>query len=161
MRRLLPLIIAASAAAGCKSNNTFAPFGPQTVPAPATLQTPYYPPTSATTQPTKSPSERLSVSAQTQPIVSSSIAKTAPEPADREPIRIVENPAAAARMATANSRSTAPANSSAQPVQPLAPPSKTAAPPVDPRRSSVIYDPGVRQAAFEQAQPAAGQWRAR
>jgi hypothetical protein len=158
MRRLLPLIIATWVAAGCKSNSAFAPLGPPTVPAPATLQTPYYPPTSAATQPGKAPSERISVSAETQPIASSSIAKSTPEPADREPIRIVENPATAARMATANSRGATPASSGAQPAQPLP---KTSAPPVDPRRSSVIYDPGVRQTGHEQMQPTTGQWRAR
>jgi hypothetical protein len=123
MKRVL-LLLVILAMGGCQSQNPYAAFGPQRVPAPTTSEAlPYYPPTAATnaaergSATTAAPSPRMSVSAEGG-------ASTAPrgtfaaDPADREPIRVVENPAAA-RTASAAARTAPPAvNKSVPSAQP-------------------------------------------
>src|SRR6476660_176597 len=113
MDRLLLLLTAIlTAGAGCKTNNPVAAFGPPTVPAPKTLQAPpYYPgganPTGALSAP-PSASGRLSVSAEGNSPSTLARSTNRSEPAEREPIRIVENPSAATRTAAVPSRDTSP-----------------------------------------------------
>ena len=111
---LLPIALAL-VASGCQSQNPFAAVGPVTVPAPSTGQPlPYYPPNvsggapaasgaagSATAGRAKSP--RVSVSAEGTATSPSRTAIVA-DPADREPIRIVESNSPAVRTANANTR---------------------------------------------------------
>ena len=131
MKRVLLAVLLMSAmallAAGCQTQNPFAAVGPATVPAPSTGQTlPYYPPNvtgaspavptaanPAVAVPASAP--RVSVSAEgtrSAPAHSAIVA----DPADREPIRIVENGAPAARTASANARGTAAGGNAAVPA---------------------------------------------
>lgn len=199
MHRVL-LAAALVTTVGCQTQNPFAAIGPATVPAPTTgQQLPYYPAsavpglssTQATAAPTPPPSNRISVSAESAPRPSSPATSFAPsaivaEPADREPIRIVENSSPAIHTATAPNRGTPLTNPTPGTVAPppnrvpagqpssYAPPSTspatnrmrgfastpTVAVPASPR--------SVAPAAYQQAVPtfseipaANGQWRAR
>jgi hypothetical protein len=81
-------------------------FGPYKVPAPSTAQvSPYYPPTGTTAkQPIeKTTAPRVSVSVETPPPPISA-SRFATDPADRQPIRVVENPSATTRTAAATNR---------------------------------------------------------
>jgi hypothetical protein len=179
MERVLLLIAATATAAGCQMRSPLAAFGPLTVPAPTTLDSaPYYPSTTAQQPPppaTPPASNRLSVSAEGKaPLTRSAMA---PAAADREAIRIVENPTAATRTAAVPARSTsssAPAATPAgqQPVsRPASPPPSISSPPANPptSRTPLRSDSAVIPAAYQQqATPAfveppqpAGQWRAR
>src|SRR5262245_49421225 len=96
--------------AGCQAQHPFAASGPARVPPPGMdSPAPYYPPPSGAiaAPPKASPpamGSRASISAETAPLATSSPGIAA-DPADREPIRIVENPAPAARTAAAPARS--------------------------------------------------------
>jgi hypothetical protein len=105
--------------AGCQSQSPFAAFGSATVPAPKTTQSaPYYPPNPTASTPTaetRVASPRLSVSAEDRSAIAIPRSKFLADPADREPIRIVDNPSAATRTATSTNR-TAPATNSPAPM---------------------------------------------
>ncbi len=172
MERVLLSVFAAVALSGCQVQDPFAVFGPPRVPAPKTAQTaPYYPPTSSASKqpppPASTSSPRLSVSAEGTSPPPTSPTRFAADSADREPIRIVENPSGT-RTASAPSRSLTP---SGAPI-PSQPPSQ---PPTAPKmpgsgKSSGLFrtDSAVAPAsyqpsspAFTEAAPATGQWRAR
>jgi hypothetical protein len=109
MLRILLVVTAAAAIAGCQVQDPFAAFGPPRVPAPKTAQsTPYYPsPTDGTKSaaaPPPASSPRLSVSADDKKPAPAGSTRFASDPADRQPIRIVENPSAGTRTATAPTR---------------------------------------------------------
>src|SRR5439155_12161066 len=183
MERLLVLLTVSATAAGCQMRSPLAAFGPPTVPAPTTLQSaPYYlSPSAATSRQaalgSRSGGSRLSVSAEgnSSPPLARSAARS--EPADREPIRIVENPSMATRTAAVPTRSTTAPSTGVLPTMPQPPGSrpKGAAPgSVPPPANSptgkmpVRHDAAVMPAAYQQAAPAfveppapAGQWRAR
>jgi hypothetical protein len=119
MKRVL-LLWGAIALGGCQVQNPFAAFGPPRVPAPTTAESlPYYPPTATATQRTSpatpAASPRLSVSAEGNSVAQVPRSRFVADPADREPIRIVDNPAAATRTASSAARTAAPAVS--PPVQ--------------------------------------------
>ena len=115
MPRVL-LIAMLVAATGCQTQNPFAAIGPHTVPAPTTGQAlPYYPPTVTGGAPAAANTPggastaaakpaRLSVSAEGTPSAIAPPSAIVAEAADREPIRIVESNAPAARTANAASR---------------------------------------------------------
>jgi len=164
MDRLLLLFMALAVASGCKANNPAAAFGPPRVAAPKTLQAPpYYPAGSNPGQATPPPpiSGRLSVSAEGNPapLPAGSIGRS--DPAEREPIRIVENPGATARTATLPLRDSPPQSTPKSPA--ASPPAATPS-----GRSATRKDGAVMPAAYQQAAPtfveptpATGQWRAR
>ena len=108
MLRILLVVTAAAALTGCQVQDPFAAFGPPRVPAPKTAQsTPYYPTTAdakAATAPPPASSPRLSVSADDKKQTPAASTRFASDPADRQPIRIVENPSAGTRTATAPTR---------------------------------------------------------
>jgi hypothetical protein len=81
MRRMMGLWLLAALVAGCQARNPYAAFGPATIPAPG-MQTPapYYPAAAAQVPPAE-PDDR-------QP----SDPRPLADPADAQPIRIVENP---------------------------------------------------------------------
>jgi hypothetical protein len=169
MRRVLLSIFAAAFVAGCQVQDPFAAFGPPRVPSPTTAQTaPYYPPTgSAAKQPpaaASAPTPRLSVSAESNPPLPTTRSRFVADSADREPIRIVENPSPT-RTASAANRNPAPKNPSA-PQQPTAqPPVPAKAPPsgktTSPQSGNFRTDPAVAPATFIESSAAAGQWRSR
>jgi hypothetical protein len=121
MTRGFTLLVALAMFAGCQTQNPLAAFGPATIDAPRSAQAPpYYPPTTLTGDKTSSPSSgatstaatpRLNVSAET--VALSVPQKTTAQQADQEPIRIVENPTAAAKTASASQRDIRPSNTSA------------------------------------------------
>ena len=187
MERVLLLPVAAALLAGCQSQNPFVAFGPPTVPSPTTSQTaPYYPPTAIgpkqTTANAPFASPRISVSAEgnsAPPLPRSSFVA---DPADREPIRVVENPSPPTRTAAATGRG--PKTGNGQPPAGLQPPAKSAAPSKNtptpqsgyfPRGRSPAgsppgfrADPAVVPAGYQQVAPtftetpmADGQWRAK
>jgi len=109
MLQILLVVTAAAAIAGCQVQDPFAAFGPPRVPAPKTAQsTPYYPTTADATKASAAPppasSPRVSVSADDKKQMPAASTRIASDPADRQPIRIVENPSAGTRTATAPSR---------------------------------------------------------
>jgi Prokaryotic membrane lipoprotein lipid attachment site len=182
MKRVFALVGALATLAGCQSQNPYAAFGPATVPPPGLQTPPYYPPsvgaatTSApgTAAAPAATSTRPSVSA--EGTLSSTAAGSAfvADPADREPIRVVENPAPAARTAQQRSStspavgpSSAPAGSS--PAYNRAPGYVPAPSPTSGQGSSNFRpDRTVTPAGYQQTlgplveTPAdAGQWRAR
>ena len=124
MKRLV-LVLSGLGCAGCQSADPLTAFGPYRVPATSTAQaTPYYPPPAANSQAAESKSNaRLSVSAE-GPLAPASKFKMAAEPGDREPIRVVEGPAANTRTATATNRNSATGQSSAVPAPPVTATSK-------------------------------------
>src|SRR5262245_38983739 len=97
MERLALAMIAGLLAAGCQVQNPLA-IGPPRVPAPNSAQaTPYYPTTANVPKSgapaAPSPAQpRISVSAETQPPPAPIRSRLAADSADRESIRIVENP---------------------------------------------------------------------
>ena len=170
-------------ATGCQVQNPYAAFGPATVPPPG-MQTPapYYPPTTpAIAAPPKSgPStgSRASISAESTPLVATPRPSVVAEASDREPIRIVENPAPIARTATAPTRSAAPGGQSPSggPIstQPSTAPVTTApsrpfgtAPTSGGASTNYTLDRSVAPASYQTApaaptgSTASGQWRAR
>jgi hypothetical protein len=187
MERVLLWLGTIALLAGCQSQNPFAAFGPPTVPAPTTSPTaPYYPPTATgpqrATPKSAGPSTRMSVSAEgTSPAPRSSFAA---DPADRDPIRVVENSAAQTRTASTGNRSPTPGPSPPQaPGAPAAPtktstggkpsatpqssywprsPAPAAAAPTF-RTDSAVVPAGYQQSApaFSETPMANGQWRAR
>src|SRR4029079_17522931 len=112
MTRMILLLFAAALAAGCQTQNPYAAFGPGKVPSPTTSQPPYYPPAAGPRLPSSASSgasPRLSVSAEgatSNPPPSRFVG----EAGDREPIRIVENPATTARTASVPARAATPTN---------------------------------------------------
>ena len=171
MQRTGVVIAASLLLAGCQAQNPFAAFGPARVPPPGMDATaPYYPPSPGTiaappSQSSPATGTRASISAPSSPLGSSSPSIVA-EPADREPIRIVENPAPAARTAAVPARSPAPASGSNTP--PASPPSTRPAGPTAPTSgasSSFRWDQNVTPSSYQT--PAAstdasiGQWRPR
>src|SRR5438552_2409440 len=97
MERVLLSIFAAALLAGCQVQDPFAAFGPPRVPSPTTAQTaPYYPPNgSAAKQPSAPASTatpRISVSSEGNPPPPTTRSRFVADSADRDPIRIVENP---------------------------------------------------------------------
>jgi len=108
MLRILLVVTAVAAIAGCQVQDPFAAFGPPRVPAPKTAQsTPYYPTTAdakSASPPPPTGSPRISVSADDKKQTPAALTRFASDPADRQPIRIVENPSAGTRTATAPSR---------------------------------------------------------
>ena len=174
MQRVLLSIFAAALLAGCQVQDPFAAFGPRRVPSPTTAQTaPYYPPSASASKqapaPTTAPSPRISVSAENNPPLPTDRARFVADSADREPIRIVENPSATRTASAANrlTPSTAPAPSqlpTPPPTQPKVPASGKSPP-----QSGIFRaDPAVVPATYKQASPAfnepasaEGQWRAR
>jgi hypothetical protein len=108
------LLLGAVALAGCQAQNPYAAFGPPRVPAPTTSQSlPYYPPSAGAAAlqgsgaSASAASTRMNVSAEGQPSIQPSRAGLAADPADREPIRVVENAAGGTRTASAAGRATA------------------------------------------------------
>ena len=177
MHRVL-LAAALVSAAGCQTQNPFAAIGPATVPAPATgQQPPYYPATAAAPEP--APSGRISVSADSAPRSSTTSSAIVADPADREPIRIVENNSPAVRTATAPSRGPTPDGNVAPPPnrvptsQPAGQPSSYTPSPATNRirgfaTGPSTTTPGIAPASYQQpvptfteVTPADGQWRAR
>jgi len=187
MQRVLLPIFTAALLAGCQVQDPFAAFGPSRVPSPKTAQSaPYYPPTStASKQPPAPPpaTPRISVSAESNPPLAI-LSRFKADAADREPIRIVENPSAT-RTASAPSRTQTPGTTTS-PSQPLAPPAgparlpangkpaspQSALPPksASPTATSPSYrtDPAIAPATFYQpapafieSTPATGEWRTR
>jgi hypothetical protein len=173
MRRAA-LLVALAWTAGCQSQNPFAAIGPQTVPAPGSAQTPpYYPPSTNPTSATKAgapaASTRISVSADRSPSGQSNSPTLVADPADREPIRVVENPQPPTRTASSGARtapSTAPSATQPAPAPPanVLPATKSKGP----SGAGVRIDPSVAPASYEQpaqgfveSKPASGQWRAR
>lgn len=193
MERFVVLLSAMGLLAGCQSQNPFAAFGPPTVPSPTTTQAiPYYPPTTAasnrTTASITAPSTRISVSAEDTTPPPPPRATNVANAADRETIRIVENPAAQTRTASAANRS--PTTGSPPPANPAVPPALQPVPvnplpngtPVNSPQSKFVpsppspaalprgfrADPAVAPAsyqqpisAFSETPMANGQWRAR
>jgi hypothetical protein len=183
MQRALAGMAVIAVATGCQVQNPYAAFGPATVPPPG-MQTPspYYPPTTpALAAPPKSgPSagSRASISAESTPLALAPRAGIVAEASDREPIRIVENPAPVARTAAAPSRSATPAgqtpsggpiSTQPSPAPATTPPSRPFGTAPAPGGASTNYtlDRSVAPATF-QATPAtpagsaaSGQWRAR
>jgi hypothetical protein len=172
MDRVLLSILASGLLAGCQVQDPFAAFGPSRVPAPKTAQSaPYYPPTNSASKqprvPASTATPRMSVSAEGNPPPPTTPSRLATDSADREPIRIVENPSAT-RTASAPSRSLLPSGSQAPAQPPLqSPPSPTV--PTNGKSSGIFRtDPAVAPASFKQSSPtfietapANGQWRAR
>jgi hypothetical protein len=184
MHRVL-LAAALLVAAGCQTQNPFAAIGPATVPAPTTgQQPPYYP--AIGTAPAALPSGRVSVSADSAPRLSTTSSAIVAEPADREPIRIVENSSPTIRTATAPSRgattdaNVAPPPNRAPTSQPPGQPSSYTPPPASPATSRIrgfaagtsssnstsprtVAPAGYQQPVptFTEITPADGQWRAR
>lgn len=172
MNRVLLSILASGLVAGCQVQDPFAAFGPSRVPAPKTAQTaPYYPPTNTASKqppaPAATAAPRMSVSAEGNPLPPATPSRLAADYADREPIRIVENPSGT-RTASAPSRSRSPSGSQA----PSQPPLQLPPPPTVPTngKSSGVFrtDPAVAPTSFKQSSPtfietapANGQWRAR
>jgi len=158
MQRALLLAIAAALMAGCQWQNPFAAFGPSRVPAPTTHQTPpYYPPTPTSPRPLGPqpaiPNQRLSVSAEGVSIGPPTRSGTFADPSDRSPIRVVENPQATARLATAAGRKAAESkNSTARPARSAggSPPAPQNAPPGSTPQGvpQSSYPPGGRAPAF-------------
>jgi len=100
------LLLGIVSCVGCQSADPLAVFGPYKVPPPTTAQvSPYYPPTGTTAgqPPDQATSPRLSISVETPPPPISGT-RFATDPIDRHPIRVVENPSAATRTATAPQR---------------------------------------------------------
>lgn len=160
----VPLLLA-----GCQAQSPYTPFGPPTVPAPASNQLPYYPPAGATGAVPQSAaaSSRPSISVGEASLPAARPA-TSVDSADRETIRIVENQApprtASARKSGApqsNAPQSAPASQPAGSTTPISTGNKTSG------RAQV--DPAVTPAAYQQRvnggfveQPAAtGSWRIR
>ena len=148
MSRILGILGLAVAFAGCQAQNPYSVFGPQRVPTPG-MQTPapYYPPTAGAAAAASPPSAgaatgRQSVSADSPPRSLSAPKST--EAGDREPIRIVENPAPAARTAAAPKSAGG------------------AAPPPTRDKSSSTHrrDDSIAPAVFE-ATAETGQWKSR
>lgn len=195
MRHLLSIIAALAIFSGCQSPNPFAVFGPSTVPPPGVPSpTPYYPQGSsaiasssgANSAPAGIPSSppvsgsasvtspRLSVSAADSTSSRAPGTNFVADPLDREPIRIVENPAAAARTAAVPQPVSKPTPSNATPSGVLPPTNSpsgiTPAPPGGSFKTSasVRNDPNVAPATFQSPagpfveSPAGnGQWRVR
>ena len=115
MLRILLVVTAAAAIAGCPVQDPFAAFGPPRVPGARKAQsTPSYPTTAAATNPADAAESRngaaageqsasMSVSADDKKQTPAASTRFASDPADRQPIRIVENPSAGTRTATAPS----------------------------------------------------------
>jgi hypothetical protein len=172
MDRVLLSTFVAILLTGCQVQDPFAVFGPPRVPAPKTAQsTPYYPPTNTASNqppvPAPTATPRMSVSAESSPPPPAPTNRFATDSADRDPIRIVENPSAA-RTASAPSRTLSPSGSQA----PLQPPLQSPPPSTVPTngKSSRVFrtDPAVAPASFQQSSPTFtetvppnGQWRAR
>lgn len=153
--------------AGCQAQNPYAPFGPPTIPAPAANQLPYYPPDAANAAAAPAATATrpsISVSGPSSDLPRSTVTSNA---ADREPIRIVENPDP---TRTADSRRGKP-----QP-QPVARPQSgqpAPAPPQSPLRNATgqrsrpdaAVQPASHQSAspavFQETAPATGAWRQR
>jgi hypothetical protein len=165
MPRVLTFVIAYTLLVGCQTQNPYAAFGPPTIPAPNTTETPpYYPPSGAAA----GAGPKAAV-ASTRPFVSASgpsIPAARPtflaDPTDREPIRIVEDNDAAARTAAASRvKAAAPRHPT-----PVIQPPRGAPTPLPPRTGFTpsgksLRDPAVAPAAFVEAPATAGQWRAR
>lgn len=107
MIRAFSMLSAAALLVGCQAQNPFAMFGPATVPAPgAQSPSPYYPtgtpqgPIAASGSTGTAASKLPSVSGEPSTLAAPSN-RFVTDPADKQAIRIVENPAAAARLATA------------------------------------------------------------
>ena len=165
MRRVLHFVGACMLLAGCQSQNPYAAFGPPTIPAPSTTQTPpYYPPSGGAASanekgPATSDRPSVSVRGPSPPAARSAVI---PEAADQEPIRILEDSAAAARTAAASRAKAPPPRQSTPAIQP-----PRAAPPAAPPKTGylpggkTLREAAVAPATFVEAPPAAGQWRAR
>ena len=154
MVRTWMLLVAATSLVGCQSQNPYAWFGPHRVPTPGQpTPAPYYPATASAATPT-----RTSISAESPPSAAST---TIADAGDKQPIRIVENPAPAARTADAGTTrsagsNAAPANGS--PIN-LGPPPAT-----NGKSSRASSDPGIQRASYEQpaaTTASAGQWKSR
>jgi hypothetical protein len=133
MIRAFSMLSAAALLFGCQAQNPFAMFGPATVPAPgAQSPSPYYPTGApqgaiAASGSTGTTASKLpSVSGEPSTLAAPSNRFVA-DPTDKQAIRIVENPAAAARLATAPR-----ADATTQaPVNLIAPPTASAGAPLD------------------------------
>jgi hypothetical protein len=168
------LLVAIAWTAGCQSQNPFAAIGPPTVPAPGSAQAPpYYPPTTSPPSASKTNppvvNGRISVSADVEASRPSGSSAIVADPADREPIRVVENPNPPTRTATAPAR-TAPAKAPAATPPASAPPTNVLPGTKAGGQSGarIRIDPAVAPAGYEQpgtgfveSKPANGQWRAR
>ena len=161
MSRVLGMVGIAAALAGCQAQNPYSAFGPNRVPPPGMQSpAPYYP-AGATAAPAAAPASagaattgRLSVSAKSS-APSSPIASRA-QTSGEDAIRIVENPAPAARTAAAGGTRSAGAAPAA-----AAPSSSPPAVPTREKSSSIDRkDVEVAQAAYETA-AAPGQWKSR
>jgi hypothetical protein len=154
MKRAMALALLA-VLTGCQSQNPYSMFGPNRVPTPGTQgQAPYYP---ATPGAAAGGVSRPSISADSSapPVSSRSLAA---DSSDKEPIRIVENPAPAARTATSgatrNSGSSA-APSGGQQAEPTRDKSSRSG-----RASETVVPASFESAAVESAS-AAGAWKSR
>jgi hypothetical protein len=173
MTRIVVLLTAAALSAGCQTQNPYAAFGPGKVPPPTTSQPPYYPPAAGPRLPSSASSgasPRLSVSAE-GPSGSPSRSTFAADAGDREPIRIVENPATTARTASVPARVSSPANTQPAPppgsIVPQSSPQPSRAPPAKSsgisRIDAAVKPAGYQQpaGAFVETPSASGGWRAR
>jgi hypothetical protein len=166
--RVATLICAIVLATGCQVQNPLAAFSPR-IASPTTSQAPYYPPSATAPQPARaavSASPRLSVSAETNAAPPPSSRTLIADATDREPIRVVENPAGA-RTASSGNRTSAPAgNQAPRTLPPInAIPRQ---PGSAPQSRNIVSDAVVMPAAYQQnipafteSAPASGQWRAR
>ena len=156
MKRQVAMLGAAVLLAGCQAQNPYALFGPNRVPTPGMqAPAPYYPANASAAPATNANSAiggRTSVSVATPAPGTSSMTMT--DAGDKEPIRIVENPAPAARTATSGATRSAGTPADASP--------SNGAPPATSGKSSRIFrsDPSVAPAAFESA-ATPGQWKSR
>jgi hypothetical protein len=155
--RLLLFFIAALCAAGCQASNPYAVIGPATVPAPTTAQAPpYYPPNNdpaAAPRATAVANTRPSVSAESAPAMEPAAQRTVTQPfvaqpADSQPLRIVENPQAGTRTASAGRGSTPVGTSPSGPLALPPPPTTT------PANNSAPRLPGSPQSSRRVPQPA-------
>jgi hypothetical protein len=179
MKRVL-LLIGLSIVAGCQAQNPFAAFGPSTVPTPtAAAALPYYPPAGQTAAAGKAiappaSTPRISVSADQSSPLAAPRSAFIPDPADSQPVKIVENPSLPATRTAAGTRSPAPAAGGAFPsAAPTAAPRNASPPALDRQRGYLSPPTGNRAgavvpasfesdaAAIRPASTGSGQWRAR
>jgi hypothetical protein len=162
MQRTL-LLTGALALAGCQSQSPYAVIGPPTVPAPRSAQAPpYYPPLAGGGAPALPASTRPSVSVDRQSELAASPGALSAEPADREPLRIVENPAAAARTAAAPGKPNVPSAAAVPAPLPVpgsgtpafSPAGKSPAAGAPAKSSSSFLPPGVNRLRGYHAAPA-------
>ena len=183
MQRALAGLAAIVVATGCQVQNPYAAFGPATVPPPGMqAPAPYYPPaTPANAAPPKNgpaTGSRASISAESTPLALTPRPGLVAEASDREPIRIVENPAPVTRTAAAPTRSATPTGQtpSGSPIstQPSTAPATTGpsrplgtAPAPGGASTNYTVDRSVAPASYQTApatptgSAASGQWRAR